>query len=147
MHSIAARVQIKSDVILELGISQDGVLVFDASFNEDEGETTEELEDLRQKWPLFLLLNLLFLLGASEVDVNKPLERFLAAVVTFIVARGTKRFPGFSVIIEAIFLLLRDSYLVEDLAMLVNMEVNLALLVVWSLVRVPHLIPLGEIVA
>jgi hypothetical protein len=31
--------------------------------------------------------------------------------------------------------------------MLVNMEVNLALLVVWSLVRVPHLIPLGEIVA
>jgi hypothetical protein len=49
MHSIAARVQIKSDVILELGISQDGVLVFDASFNEDKGETAEELEDLRQK--------------------------------------------------------------------------------------------------
>jgi hypothetical protein len=49
MHCIAARVQIKSDVILELGISQDGVLVFDASFNEDEGETTEELEDLPQK--------------------------------------------------------------------------------------------------
>ena len=69
-------------------------------------------------------------MGASEVDVNEALERFLAAVVTFIVARGAKRFPGFSVIIEAIFLLLRDSYLVEDLAMLVNMEVNLALLVV-----------------
>ena len=69
-------------------------------------------------------------MGASEVDVNKPLERFLAAVVTFIVARYAKRFPGFSVIIEAISFLLRDSYLVEDLAMLVNMKVHLALLVV-----------------
>jgi hypothetical protein len=49
MYCVAARVQIKSDVILELGISQDGVLVFDASFNEDEGETTEELKDLPQK--------------------------------------------------------------------------------------------------
>jgi hypothetical protein len=147
MYCVAARVQIKSDVILELGISQDGVLVFDASFNEDEGETTEELKDLPQKWALLLLLYLLFLLGASEVDVDEALERFLAAAVTFIIVRGAKGFPGFRVKIEAIFLFLGDSYLVEDLAMLVKIEVNLAILVVWSLVSVPNLIPLGEIVA
>ena len=64
------------------------------------------------------------------MDVHEALERFFAAVIIFIVARDAKRFPGFSVIIEAIFLLLRESYLVEDLAMLVNMKVNLALLVV-----------------
>lgn len=69
-------------------------------------------------------------MGASEVDVYETLKRFLAAVVTFIIiARDAKRFPGFSVIIEAISFLLGDSYLVEDLAMLVKMEVNLALLV------------------
>ena len=64
------------------------------------------------------------------MDVDEALERFLAAAVTIIVIRGAKRFPGFRVKIEAIFLFLGDSYLVEDLAMLIKMEVNIAILVV-----------------
>ena len=64
------------------------------------------------------------------MDVDEALERFLAAAVTFIIVRGAKGFPGFRVKIEAIFLFLGDSYLVDDLAMLVKMEVNIAILVV-----------------
>ena len=65
MHFRSARAQVKSDVILELGISEDRVLVFDASSNEEKGETAEVQGDLPQEFALLCLLLFLFLLGGS----------------------------------------------------------------------------------
>lgn len=101
MHSISAHVQIESNVILKLGISQYGVLVFDAFLNESESQITEVLEDLPEEFAFLPLLLFLLLLGATEVDVYEAFERFLAAAVIFVIVRD----KGFRVKIEAIFLL------------------------------------------
>jgi len=98
MHSISAHVQIESNVILILGISQYGVLVFDAVLNEGESQVTEVLEDLPEEFAFLPLLLFLLLLGASEVDVYETLERFLAAAVIIIILR----YKCFRVKIEAI---------------------------------------------
>jgi hypothetical protein len=98
VHSISAHVQVESDVILKLGISQYGVLVFNAFLNEGEGKVTEVLEDLPEEFAFLALLLFLLLLGASEVDVHETLERFLAAAVIFIIIR----YKCFRVKIEAI---------------------------------------------
>ena len=85
-------------MILKLGISQYGVLVFNAFLNEGEGKVTEVLEDLPEEFAFLALLLFLLLLGASEVDVYETLERFLAAAVIFIILR----YKCFRVKIEAI---------------------------------------------
>lgn len=60
------------------------------------------------------------------MDVDKALERFLASAVAIVIHKVAERFQGFRVKIDAFFVL-RYNYLVKKLAMLVKMEVILAL--------------------